>query len=170
MKKLFLLLLVQTLCLTITAGNINKLYRSALTDKGMLYFLDEQKMPKCKAGASLKPLLFDVTYLTSNDTVSIKSTVISLQAYKNTAVTIEKSNGQKITVPTEVIYRDLKGKGYKNHIEIKIPKETYLELYNDSQPFIIDFGDNNRFGFSAGKWAKHRQDVNRIWEIILLNK
>ncbi len=170
MKKFIVLLLLQGLCLTMAAGNIGKLYKSALSEKGMLFFLYEQKMPKCAHGESLKPLLFDVTYVTGNDTVSIKTTVKSKTAYKGTEVTITSGDGEKMSVPTEVIYRDIIKKGFINRIEIKIPLKEYRKLYNSALPYSIDYGEQNSFQFNAKQWKKHQNEVNTIWQIIDLNR
>jgi hypothetical protein len=169
MKKVISLLFILMLSLTSIAGNTNKLYRSSLTEKGTLYFFYAQKMPKNKDSKALKPLSFDVTYLSGSDTVSIKATVLSLNAYNQPSVTIIKADGQKVENATEVIFRDLKKKGYINRIEIKMPRSEYRELYNADKPFTIIFGEQNCFKFADSQWQKHREAVNKVWSIIDLN-
>ena len=169
MKKFLVILFLQGLCLTMTAGNIGKLYKSAMSEKGTLYFFYEQKMPKAATGQSLKPLRFDVTYITGSDTVSIKTTVQSKTAYKGTQVTITTGSGEKMTVPTEVIYRDIIKKGFINRIEIKIPRKEYRQLYDAALPYSIDYGEQNCFQFNVKQWQKHQNAVNTIWQIIELN-
>lgn len=169
MKKVLSLLMMIALCLTSMAGNIKKMYRSAITEKGTLYFFHEQKMQKDRDSKAIKPLRFDVTYLSGSDTVSIKTTVISLKAYKQPTATIIKADGQKAAFATEVIFRDVTKKGYINRIEVKIPRSEYRNLYSTDKPFTIDFDDQNTFKFSDGQWQKHREAVNKIWEVIDLN-
>ena len=170
MKTVTSLLLMLMLSLTSIAGNINKLYRSALTEKGTLYFFFEQKMPKDKGSKAIKPLYFDVTYLSESDTVSIKTTVLSYNAYKQPSITIIKADEQKSEIATVVIFRDVKKKGYINRIEIKMPRSEYRQLYNTDKPFTIDFGEQNSFKFSDSQWKKHREAINKVWEIIDLNQ
>ena len=158
------------LSLTSIAGNINKLYRSALTEKGTLYFFFEQKMSKDKNSKAIKPLLFDVTYLSGSDTISIKTTVLSTNAYKHQFVNIIKADGQKTEATTVVIFRDIMKKGYINRIEIRMPRSEYRQLYNTDKPFTIDFGEQNSFKFSDSQWQKHREAVNKVWEVIDLNQ
>ena len=136
----------------------------------MLYFIYEQKMPLQKGSNALKPLKFDVTYIAKTDTVSMKTTVISPQPYKQDKITIEKGNGQKIEVPTEIIYRDLGKKGYVNRIELKLNHDLFQELYTSTLPYTIDYGNNTRFGFTPKSWLKHSQDIYKIWQMIELNQ
>jgi hypothetical protein len=85
-------------------------------------------------------------------------------------VNIIKADGQKTETTTVVIFRDIMKKGYINRIEIRMPRSEYRQLYNTDKPFTIDFGEQNCFKFSDNQWKKHREAVNKVWEVIDLNQ
>ena len=162
--------LLVTSSTTVLAANVNKRYRSYLTEEGMLYFIMPQTMPKAKGSKALKPMEFDITMKEKSDTVIIRATVISPLPFKENDVTVSTEGKSAKQITASPIYRDLYKKGYKNRIELKLLKDDFRQLYDCTLPYSIDFGQNVLFSYDQRTWQKHSQETKAILEMVELNR
>lgn len=169
-KRLAALLLLQLFCAYSFSGNIAKKYKSHLTEEGTVYFIMPQKMSKAENSMAHRDLLFDITCLDTNDTVSVAATIHSAVPVTDSLVVIRAAQGTTYAVPTEVIYRDLSKKGYVNRLKFNLSKREFRTLFAASQPFFLDYGKGCVFAFTKKKWAEKQQLVNSIMDLMDLNR
>lgn len=171
MKTRFItLLLAQFLCISSFSGNIKNKYKSYLTEKGTVYFIMPQKMPKAENSTAHKDLIFDVTCINTSDTVAVTATIHTTNPIKDSLVVLTIPHGKTYSVPTIVIYRDLNKKGYTNRLKFNIQKNTFSELFNASLPFYIDYGNGCVFAFKRKTWAEYQLLFNSVMNLMDLDK
>lgn len=170
MKKLFHLFILLSVChSTGFAGDLSKRYKSFLTGNGMLYFINPTKMQRLGNSIAAKDLIFDITYLSKDeDSVSYTATVITNQIMKFDNVLIQNAV-KNIKSKTEIVYCEPKGAYYVNRIRFYIKWAELKELYENEQPYILDFGNNLIFSFNTKKWKIEKDDITRIIKIVELN-
>lgn len=168
--RFFVLFWLQVWCVSAFSGNIAKMYKTHLTERGMVYFIMPQKMPKAAKSTAQKDLLFDITCLAQNDSVSITATVWATQAVTDSMATVCLADGTTMSFPVEFLYRELRKKGYESRIRINMLKSQFREMFNGETPFMLDFGKGNRFAFRKGFWAEEQTMINSIMDMMQLNQ
>ena len=168
--RLITILLVQTfLCTHLFATDVGKMYRAAMTEDGPLYFILPQKMPRSSGSKAKKDLEFDVTSHSKGDSLAVTSTLFSANPFTESTATITVPGDETLRPSVEVIYNDVKKKGYTNRIRFTLPREQFKKLFSASESFVLDFGQGNTFSYSRSKWAKERDLMNQILTMIEIN-
>ena len=171
MKKAFLALILLLLSgIAAEAANINKKYKTHLTEKGIIYFIMPQKMTKASGSNALKPMTFDITLLDKSDTVLIRGTINSAEPLHNHEVTVKLGDGVQFKVSAKTLFRDIAKNGFNNRVEMKLHKRDFCKMYDSPKPYVLDFGQQNTFGYAAKKWDKHRKMTKAIYELMEINQ
>lgn len=165
---LMTMMMVASVCLA--GGDITKKILYILGDDGTLYFVLPKKMPKQKESKALKYLLYDVTCLNAEDSVSFTSTHLSSSVYQYKEATIKTSGMEPLKAPIEVIFIDPKGKKYENRLRIRLSREDFKKLYKSPTPYVIDYGNGMTFGLKAKDWAKESHFMNEVFIMIDMSK
>lgn len=153
-------------CIPSFSGNITKKYKSHLTEKGTVFFIMPQKMPKTKDGTAYKDLLFDITCLNTSDSISVTATIFAAHPITDSLVTIAIPQGHMFSIPTEIIYYDLSKKGYESRVRFHLLKNDLRQLFNAKQPFLLDYGKGNVFSFTTNKWTEKKGLINSIIDLM----
>lgn len=172
MKKEYILSLLLLLlsCQTALAGNLSKRYYSYMTSEGMLYYICPQKMPKMSDSMAKKPLLYDVTHLSTTDTVTISSTIWSQFPLQTDSVRIVQNGKVWRASAIEVIYVERDKNLYKTRVRFPLLWAELKELYSSNDPFILDFYHNFTYLYPLKEWNKKKEEMNEILRIIELNR
>lgn len=168
-RILFLLVLFASL-LESFAGAVTKKYVTFLTENGMLYFVRPMHMPKCDGNETKYGMTFDITYLVGDeDSVSFTTTIVTAKPIKLDSVNIrsEQLNVQKAT---DLIYCEPYKRCYVNRIRFYLKWEEWKKLYQERQPYMIDFGTQLRYAFKSRQWKKKCEIMNGIIGTIEINK
>lgn len=176
MKKLFILL-VCIVSVSISAQNLKKFYIQAAHESGQLFFIFPQKMKVSQATNKLKvsKLLYDYTHLTSEDEVSMLSTVIVNEPLTLEAVRINFSDGVEEEYKLEKIYVKPKSSKWQYRVRATIPLEKIKKMYSSNQPFSItylsaDGKQEIRYKDNQSKWNKIYPKFKKVLYIVDSNK
>lgn len=168
-KILFLIILFASL-LECYAGNVTKKYVAFLTENGMLYFVKPMHMPKCNGNETKYGMTFDITYLVGDDdSVSVTATIVAAMPIKLDSVNI-RSKQWDVQKAVDQIYCEPYKSCYVSRIRFYLKWEEWKELYQEQQPYMIDFGTQLRYAFKSRQWKKKREIMNRIIGTIEINK
>ena len=165
-RILALLLMMMTTSVCLAGGDISKKVKFMRGDNGTVYFVVPQKMAKVSDSKALKNLSYDVSYLNSEDSVSFLGTVISRKFQKFTEATISAKGLPEIQADIEVIYIEPKGNKYENRLRIRISYKDFKNLYSNSVPYVVDYGNGLRFGFKDKSWFKESHFMNDVFIMI----
>ena len=166
---LFLIILFASL-LESYAGTVTKKYVTFLTENGMLYFVRPMHMPKCDGNETKYGMTFDITYLVGDeDSVSVTATIVATKPIKSDSVII-RSEQQDVQKTTELIYCEPYKSCYVNRIRFYLKWEEWKKLYQERQPYMIDFGTQLRYAFKSRQWKKKCEIMNGIIGTIEINK
>lgn len=169
MRKVILLLCLCVISYLSYADSLDKRYLSYQNPDGMLYFFVPQKMAKCDGNYNKYKMEFDITYLTDNpDSVSFTSTIIINKMEKIDSVTII-SGATKLKLLSHQIYCDPKRSRYISRNRCYMTWAELKNLYSNTNPYIVDFGQGIKYSFEQSKWDKERSIVNQIIQLIDFN-
>lgn len=145
-------------------------YITHLTDDGMVYFIFPQKLPAQKGSSSSKhPIKYDLSHLVSNDTVYYNCTVVLPTSYKIDTIWLNTSGTSREIAPEILFIEEKKGQ-LKYRISIQLTYQELKEMYASDSPYSLDFGNGMIFSYNVRKWAKHKQEMTKIYRIIEINK
>jgi hypothetical protein len=168
-RILFLLVLFASL-LESFAGAVTKKYVTFLTENGMLYFVRPMHMPKCDGNETKYGMTFDITYLVGDeDSVSFTTTIVTAKPIKLDSVNI-RSEQLNVQEATDLIYCEPYKSCYVNRIRFYLKWEEWKKLYQERQPYMIDFGTQLRYAFKSRQWKKKCEIMNGIIGTIEINK
>ncbi len=147
------------------AASLSGKYFSRMVDKGMLFFLNPQKVSQVEG---VKSFEYDVTMTTWNDSVTInftcKSDVMDTpQDFK----IVSGSNTYK-SVKNKVLYTDIIKKGFEIRMSSTLLYRDFEAMVNNENPPTFTFvqgGMQKSASFSSGKWDKERKDLQRILSV-----
>ena len=174
MKRIFLLLaLLPLFAPALRAQDVRKHYTSLATEKGTLYFVYPRKLAATGASGGKASLPFDLTYLTSADSLSF---TVSLRVAGSGAVDsvhVVAPDGAQLSVVPERIYVDARRSGYEHRLRFGIPFEAARRLYEGASPYVLRFFTADgvcAYAFKAGAWNKERAVMRRIFGIFEMNR
>jgi hypothetical protein len=169
-KRILFLLILFAFLLESFAGGITKRYVSFLTENGMLYFVRPMHMPKCDGNETRYGMTFDITYLSGDeDSVSFTATIVTAEPIKLDSVNI-RSEQLGVQKATDLIYCEPYKRCYVNRIRFYLKWDEWKKLYQNRNPYLIDFGTRLRYTFKSRQWKKKREIMNSIIETIEINK
>ena len=171
MKKLLFLYLGIFLLSPVSAQDISKKYSSMTGAEGNVYFIHPNK--GFKSPEIKDQLEYDITYVTSGDSVTFNFTFYNDQASPVDSIGIISEN-QPAFFPAGMIYLDAHKKdNWKHRVTSRIPYDYIVTLYNQSYPYQIEvFSKGNKFTFEMKEkeWEKQSKVIKKIFDVIDLNK
>lgn len=158
------MMMVTSVCLA--GGDISKKILFMMGEDGTVYYVKPLKMPKLSDSKALKNLVYDVTCLNSEDSVSFTATVITENVHKFTEATITTSGMAPVKAAIEVIYIDPKGKKYENRLRLRISRADFKAIYHSPAPYVVDYGFGLRFGLKEKTWPKDSHFMNEVFILV----
>lgn len=170
MKKSIVLILVCICCFLQTSYAVKPLrYISKVTEDGILFHVSKMKMPIAVNSQASKPMNFDVTIISSIDSVTMTATLISKEPLHVDSVRILSSE-LVCHLPLEVYYIEKHGQSFYNRVALHISLHEYGKLYKAMTPYLVAFDDVKTFQYKKNKWDKERQKMLDFLSIVELNK
>ena len=131
----------------------------------MLYFIMPRKIQKAKGSKAHKELLFDVTYIAKEDSVSIATTVITDKPIVSPLL-ITRADGTNLQVSLHKIYLDINKKGFINRLRFTLPFHDFKAMYNAEKTYKLNYSESNTFSYNESRWKKEKKTICRIIELI----
>ena len=159
------------------AKGINNMYVQRSSGDETIFFILSQKLPVCKnCKLKNKSIAFDYTYVKKTDSVTMLITVPVEFPTKNFKLDISSDNYNQHYSP-DIIYVHPKHNYYEYRLKIIMSFEEFENIYNSSDPFIIDFTFEygNRVSIlkycynSNKKWMDIKSKMLQIIDLIKLN-
>lgn len=172
MKYIFLLAYL-FLFLAASAQKINKDYLFYPQETGNIYFIFPQKGFSSTDETDKKGLVYDITYLTSDDSITFSFTYINQEIRKPERMAFLTADGQILyRGKTHMLFVQPRKKHWEHRVAIKVPYKEAIRFYAQEQPGQLQVYTNKKeilYQITPGNWKKHRLLTNRIFEIITNN-
>ncbi len=168
-KHLFTIILALVVStVQLIAQDISKYYAVGTQEPGNIYFIYPQKGFKTPKGESF---IYDITYLSPQDSLSIKFTysdrdllAIDSLGWKSSTLTVSS--------PVKKIYIEASSKWIYRY-EVKLPVDAMYKIYSNTTdiPEINLFCADRIISFEIKKknWKKYASINHRIFDLIHLN-
>ena len=161
MKKILIVLLCIHSCLSF-AAKTEDMYLMRNTEKGDLFFIFENSFHSID---NKHPLLFDITHLTSCDTISVKMTITDKELVDVDSVKLSWSNTAYIVTNPILIYKEKDNKCWVNRCDCVFPYKFVEQAFTNKQcPIFTIYTTSNTISYSLSpnKWNKlslHFQEI-----------
>lgn len=155
----------------IRSNNYSDKYITTLSEKGMLFFIKPQKMPRIKGYDAVKDMEYDITYITNTDSVSYTISIYTKTPIKTDSVEI-LYNGNILKEQLEKIYIEPNKSKWESRLRFRIPYHVFKSMYQLTKSFQFKFSDDKHiafFFFDSSKWEKEKKKMNSIIGIIDYN-
>lgn len=157
----------------ISAQKINKDYIFYPQENGNLYFIYPQKGFTSLNKTDRKGLEYDITYLTTGDSITFTYTYINTEICKSEAISFLTSDNQVLFKgEAQMLFIQPHKKNWRHRGTVKIPYAKAVEFYGQIPPARLQFHTNKQdiqYQIADSKWEKQRYLINRIFEIIANN-
>ena len=160
------MLMMMTTSVCLAGGDITKKILFMMGEDGTVYYVKPLKMPKTKDCKALKNLVYDVTCLNSEDSVSFTATVITPSVQKFIEATVTTAGLAPVKAAIEVLYIDPKGKKYENRLRLRISRADFKAIYHSPAPYVVDYGHGMRFGLTEKAWPKESHFMNEVFIMV----
>lgn len=155
------------------AQKINKDYLFYPQNGGNLYFILPQKGFKSIDKTDKNGLVYDITYLTSNDSLTFSFTYVNEEICKPEKITILTANNKLLYQgEAQMLFVQPRKKDWEHRGSFKVPFDKAVEFYVEEEPYQLQIHTNRKdilFQIVANKWKKQRYLINRIFEVMKNN-
>ena len=171
--KHIIIFLCFLLIIPVTAQKINKDYIFYPQENGNLYFIFPQKGFTSENKSDIKGLEYDITYLTTSDSLTISYTYINKEICKPETIAFHSFNNQMLFQgSTEMLFVQPFKQNWKHRGIIKIPLSKATQIYGQELPFNLQIHTNKKviqYQITYSKWKKQSYLINRVFDIITNN-
>ncbi|HLS30904.1 MAG TPA: hypothetical protein VK021_08615 [Flavobacteriaceae bacterium] len=150
--------------------NISKYYTSSTQANGTLYFIEPKEEFQNKQAK--QGLVYDLTYLTSKDSISLKFTFTDKESRAIDSIRLQNDQNS-ITGSTKKLFIDLKRKTWQHRYAADFDFDNLAEFYQQAEnPKIIVYysGKSTTLSIKTRKWKKEAQVLSKIFNLIEQNK
>ncbi len=172
MKYKFLLLLLFLSFLSVSARKTDKSYIMTYHENGSLFFIRPEPISKTKNPLIAEDLVFDLTYLTCNDSLSYTLTYVTTQQFFPDSLCFQFTEEQYCS-PVEIIYVDKGSSEWIYRVKLIIPFSLLEKMYLSESSYQVNIhgkGNMLEYYYIPKKWIKERQKMNDIIDVIKMNK
>ena len=170
--NLIILLLILIAPLGVYARNPS----SSLIVKGIsgetVVFAKPTKMSRVKISnsKSLSDMTLDLTIISANDSISIKSTHLTDSPIQLDSVTLSTKTFIK-RYPLNKIFVEAVGNKWRSRISFDIPRSEFLQLTSSTTPPMFIFGSQSHLIYQDKQktWDNRKKVYNLMLEIIDIN-
>lgn len=134
---------------------------------GKLFYVFPQKMDKAEGCVAKSKLKYDVTTLSTTDSISFTAFIVTPQYVQFGTATLTFADGSSLTSEIELLFVKPKGsKKYVNRVRFWVNREEFDKIVASPTPLLFDYGSNCTFKFSQKKWDKISHELKDIFEIM----
>lgn len=169
MKKFQILILSLLSFAYVSAVGLDDRYVVKTIDNGQLYFIMPFDIPALAPKTT--SLSADITYLTTNDYVTMNVSVWSKDEWVADSI-ILLEGGNRLDISYQTFFVEMEGKQWLHRYSLRYPLDILIHMYSCSDPYVLCFYTNGRqiqYSFSARSWQKEQKWMNPILHMILRN-
>lgn len=169
-RPFILLILLTVICSTANAQKISKYFTSSMQDNGVLYFIEPKQ--EFKSDNENCKLFYDLTYLTTNDTVTFNFTYSDENLREIDRIDLI-SDDKKISSSTNKIFIESKKDVWNHRYSAKFLFEDLDSVFQqDSRSSIlINYnGQSVLLETQQKRWEKQSEILSKILLMIKANK
>ena len=168
MKKFLSALSVMLLvCTLASAQSINKRYSSTMNAEGTIHFLRPYRLKKCDA---MNGFEFDITYLSSEDSVTVNCTLEVKDPEKVSEMHLISGSKRLKGQSLKTFFCDVTKDGFNIRLSSRYKLSEWASLYASTEPivfeFLVDDGTYRRATYKGSQWKTERENVTRIIKTI----
>lgn len=145
------------------------MYVMRLTNKGKLFFIYENSFNQVDGKLQL---FFDVTYLNTNDSASIKMTIYESSLVDVDSIALSWDNNRIICAEPSLIYKEKKNKLWEHRYDCMFLYHNIMSAFicEKAPKFTIYVGNNmKQYTLSDKEWKKLHMHMSDIFMIIQSN-
>ena len=154
------------LILAASAAFATERYSVRYLEQGVMYFFMPCKLKSTVSGTKLQ---YDMTLLSSRDSVSINMTLTSRQG-RVKAVRLSAGDASYVTSRCELYFQERAGSRFNTRVHIDCPVGTYRQLFAAGTPLGIELtmedGSAYSFTYKAKTWREEQTFVSEVLESI----
>ncbi|WP_143159121.1 hypothetical protein [Mesonia phycicola] len=158
------------ICSTVNAQKISKYFTSSMQDNGVLYFIEpKQEFENDKEDSSL---FYDLTYLTSNDTVTFNFTYVDKKVREIDSITFVLEDNE-ITIPVNKIFIESSKNVWKHRYSAKFLFEDLTLIFQQKgrASLLVHYeGEEVKLKIKQKKWDKQSKILSKILYMIKANR
>lgn len=174
MKIYWLLLVFLSITTVATAQKLHKDYSFQPQEGYNVYFVHPQKGFESKDPEAVKPLEYDITYLSGRDSATYTFSYYTRNVLKIDSVKFIGSQGEELyAAPASMYFVQPKKKNWQQRASITIPHELLVRLYESASPYRLSLIGGNReinYMMKPKTWEKQSYKISRIFQIVEHNK
>lgn len=170
MKNLFIALTLLCVCIPTFAEKTEDMYIMRHTTQGQLFFISENIFPSIDSKFTLP---FDITYLNTSDTVSIKMTVSSHTLTNVDSVALVLENDRYVCPQVKSIYKEKEKKYWIHRCDCVFSyEETKKGLIQPTSPQLVVYtaAGVQTYAMPQKKWQALHQHLLEIFMLIDASK
>lgn len=170
LRPLLFLLAVTVFSTKAFPQKISKYYTSNSQENGTLYFIEPQEEFQNKQAK--QELIYDLTYLTANDSVSLKFTFTDKESRTVDSIRLQ-SDQKTITGSTKKLFVDLKRNTWQHRYAVDLAFDDLAEFYRKAEkPKVIIYysGKSTFLSIKDRKWKKESAVLSKVFKLIEQNK
>ncbi|WP_373730058.1 hypothetical protein [Bacteroides heparinolyticus] len=158
-----------------SAQKLHTHYSFLPQEGGNLYFIMPQKGFQTQDKEAKKGLVYDVTYLYSQDSATFNYTYYYLKTFATDSFYVSDATGKSLyAAPSALLYTHPKGKYWIHRETVKVPYQVLKSFYQSSSPIRITLiardGQRITYTMPPSKWAKHCALMQNIFTLADLNR
>lgn len=158
----------------VSAQKINKDYSFLPQEGGNLYFIMPQKGFRTDDKLAKKDLVYDITYLCSQDSATVNYTYKYSTTFITDSLYVLDDAGQRLyDVKNTMLYTQPKGSRWEHRGTFKVPYPLLQTFYKSASPIqIVLIGKSGRhivYTMKPSKWSKQAALIRNIFTVIDLN-
>lgn len=166
---LFFIFLIATVGVT-NAQKLSKYYTSSMQENGVLYFVEPKQ--EFKNNKENSKFTYDLTYLTTKDTVSLNFTYLDNTFRVIDSISIIQGN-KRISSDAGKIFIETHKKFWKHRYSSNfLFNDINLLFQQEKSPTVVIYYENNstQLGIKKSKWIKQSAVISKILMLIKANK
>ncbi len=154
------------------AQNISKYYELSIQENGALYFI--QPKYEFKAKRKRCKLSCDLTFLTSNDSVSLNFSFFDTNIITIDSISFVQENNKQIASKTRKIYVEPVKKLWLHRYSARFLFDDIKSMFNQEKKITVliyhDQSSSIQLYTKKGKWEKQSTIMSKIFALINANK
>lgn len=151
------------MCFQIEAQSLNSRYRSHIGSNGTTYFFCPKKISPQKG---IDRFVYDMTYLSSTDSVTLNFTFIAKKPDSVRSVILKNGENQIKANYLSTLYRDVLKNGYEIRTTSKFSFDEIQKVFNDELPLVflitLNNGDIITAKYGKSQWKKETKIIPLI--------
>ena len=151
-----------------SAQNISKYFTANLQENGILYFIEPEQVFK---GEKRNELVYDLTYLTANDSIVFNFTFFTKEEIIIDGITLSQKNTNLLGTTSKIFIEYSKNKWKHRYTTKFLFNDLDVFFKSKIAPIILIHCNTKEINLSikTNKWIKRSRIISKIFQLIKIN-